>query len=113
MKLTALACFGLPGGVEWVVILVVALLIFGRRLPDVARSVGKSIVEFKKGLRDVKGEIDVQSRLEPPLQQSLEEKTSSTTPSSSSPPTSESTAKAAPSTAVPEATPKPGSPPSD
>ena len=54
-----LAIFGLPGGAEWILITVVALLIFGRRLPDVARSVGKSIVEFKKGLRDVKGEIDI------------------------------------------------------
>ena len=44
---------------EWVVIGVVSLLIFGRRLPDVARSVGKSIVEFKRGLRDAKNEIDL------------------------------------------------------
>lgn len=57
------AMFGLPGGVEWVVIGVVALLVFGRRLPDVARSVGKSIVEFKKGLRDVKDDIDQQARI--------------------------------------------------
>ena len=66
MSTAILAMFGLPGGTEWIVIGVVALLIFGRRLPDVARSVGKSIVEFKKGLRDVKDDIDVQSRLEPP-----------------------------------------------
>lgn len=46
------------GALEWAVIGVVALLIFGRRLPDVARSMGKSIVEFKRGLNDVKGEID-------------------------------------------------------
>ena len=51
--------FGLPGHMEWIVLLVLGLLIFGRRLPEVARSVGKSIVVFKKGLRDVKGEIDV------------------------------------------------------
>ena len=50
---------GIPFGWEWVVILVVGLLIFGRRMPDIARSVGKSIVEFKKGLKDVKGEIDM------------------------------------------------------
>ena len=54
-----LAFFGLPGGLEWVVIGVFGLLIFGRRLPDVARSVGKSIVEFKKGLRDAKSELDL------------------------------------------------------
>ena len=56
--------FGLPGGSEWILIGLVALLIFGRRLPDVARSIGKSIVEFKKGLRDVKDDIDDRARIE-------------------------------------------------
>ena len=55
-----------PGPFELVVIAIVALLIFGRRLPDVARSVGKSIVEFKRGMKDVKDDLDQQSRLEPP-----------------------------------------------
>jgi len=41
-----------PHGWEWIVILVVALLIFGKRLPDIARSVGKSLTEFKKGVRE-------------------------------------------------------------
>lgn len=41
-----------PTGWEWIVILVVALLIFGKRLPDIARSVGKSLTAFKKGIRE-------------------------------------------------------------
>ncbi len=61
---TSILAMWMPGGLEWVVIGVIALVVFGRRLPDVARSVGKSIVEFKRGLRDVKEDIDTQSRIE-------------------------------------------------
>lgn len=60
-----LAFFNLPGGMEWVVILVVGLLLFGRRMPDVARSLGKSIVEFKKGIREVRDDIESQTKDEP------------------------------------------------
>jgi len=53
-----LGFISMPGTTEWIVIGVVALLIFGRRLPEVARSLGKGIVEFKKGLQDVESEVD-------------------------------------------------------
>jgi len=46
------------GQYEWLIILVIALLLFGRRLPEVMRSMGKGIQEFKKGLRDVESDID-------------------------------------------------------
>lgn len=53
--------FGWPGGGEWIVLLIIGLLIFGRRLPEVGRSIGKSIVEFKKGIRGIEDDIDTQA----------------------------------------------------
>jgi sec-independent protein translocase protein TatA len=59
--MATMLAFGIPGGWEWALVLLVGLLIFGRRLPEIARSVGKSVVEFKRGLKDVKGEIETAS----------------------------------------------------
>ncbi|KAA0215589.1 MAG: twin-arginine translocase TatA/TatE family subunit [Leptolyngbya sp. PLA3] len=42
---------------EYLIIAVILLLLFGRRLPEVGRSLGKGIVEFKKGLRDVEEDV--------------------------------------------------------
>ena len=53
-----LAWAAMPGGWEWLVILVVALLIFGKRLPEIARSIGKSLTAFKKGIREAEDTKD-------------------------------------------------------
>jgi sec-independent protein translocase protein TatA len=50
---------------ELLIILVIALLLFGKRLPEVARSLGKGVVEFKKGLKGVEEDVD-QSNYSPP-----------------------------------------------
>ncbi|MDQ1272548.1 MAG: sec-independent protein translocase protein TatA [Planctomycetota bacterium] len=55
--------FSMPGGWEWLIILIVALLIFGKRLPEVMKSLGRGIVEFKKGVKGVEDEVeDVSSK---------------------------------------------------
>jgi len=72
-----LALFSMPGYGELLVICIVGLLLFGRRLPEVGRSLGKTIVEFKKGIRGIEDDIDDSSKKPP----------SPPTPTSSPPPT--------------------------
>ncbi len=50
--------FGMPGGSEWLLIALVILLLFGaKRLPELARGMGKSIREFKKATSEVEDDI--------------------------------------------------------
>lgn len=53
---------------EILVVLLVSLLVFGGRLPDTARKLGKTLSEFKRGMRDElrKVEEGVRSDLPPP-----------------------------------------------
>lgn len=54
---------GAPGLPELIVILVVVLLLFGaKKLPEMARSLGKSSREFKKGMREGADEEDEEDR---------------------------------------------------
>ncbi len=53
--------FMTPGPMEMMIILGIGVLLFGKRLPEVGRSLGKGIVEFKKGVRGIEDEIDTSS----------------------------------------------------
>lgn len=57
----------MPQGMEWLVIAGIGLLLFGKRLPEVGRSLGKGIVEFKKGLKGIGDEIEEESNKPSPL----------------------------------------------
>jgi sec-independent protein translocase protein TatA len=46
------------GPFEIALVGIAALILFGKRLPDVARSLGKGITEFKKGIKDVEDEVE-------------------------------------------------------
>ena len=49
---------GAPGGMEVLLILVALLLLFGaRRLPGIARSLGKTLEQFRRAARDVTDEV--------------------------------------------------------
>ncbi|MEM1072138.1 MAG: twin-arginine translocase TatA/TatE family subunit [Planctomycetota bacterium] len=53
-----LALFPQIGPLEVGILLLAGLLLFGRRLPEVGRGLGRSITEFKRGLKDVTDDVD-------------------------------------------------------
>jgi len=53
----------MPGFDEWIVIAVIGVLVFGKKLPEVGRSLGKGIVEFKKGLKGIDEEVERSSSM--------------------------------------------------
>jgi sec-independent protein translocase protein TatA len=48
----------MPQGLDWVWILLIVLVIFGgKKLPDLAKNLGRGMSEFKKGLNEVQNEV--------------------------------------------------------
>jgi TatA/E family protein of Tat protein translocase len=57
--------FGNLGLPEMVIILVIALIVFGpRKLPELGRSLGKSLGEFRKASNELKSTLDEEIRVE-------------------------------------------------
>ena len=79
--------FFTPGPMEMMIIGVIAVLLFGKRLPEVGRSLGKGIVEFKKGVSGIEDEVDAASKSSA-VTQSSDQREEATAPKFE-PPTSE------------------------
>lgn len=51
--------FSIPGGFEWIIILVAILLFFGgKRIPELMKGIGKGVKGFKDGLKGLEDEIN-------------------------------------------------------
>ncbi|MBI1338556.1 MAG: Sec-independent protein translocase TatA [Phycisphaera sp.] len=69
--------FGMPGWIEILIICFVGVLIFGKRLPEVGKNLGKGIVEFKKGLTGIEQDVNNAASQNPPRQVSNDPKPAS------------------------------------
>ncbi|MBB3700415.1 twin-arginine translocase TatA/TatE family subunit [Flammeovirga yaeyamensis] len=59
MELNAILLFVMPGGLEWVIIGLVVLLLFGaKRIPELARGLGSGIREFKDAKNQISEELE-------------------------------------------------------
>jgi sec-independent protein translocase protein TatA len=55
---TVFGFVSMPGGGEWMLLFIVALLLFGaKKLPELARGLGKAMAEFKSAQREFQDEI--------------------------------------------------------
>jgi sec-independent protein translocase protein TatA len=56
--MNSLLFLSLPGGMEWVIILFVVLLLFGgKKIPELMRGIGKGIREFNNARSNIESEI--------------------------------------------------------
>src|ERR1051326_8113887 len=98
------AMFGSIGMPELIIIFVIALIIFGpRKLPELGRTLGKSLAEFKRATNELKSTLEDEIRLEEQQLQRTEAKGAAQTTA----PTTATTATtaAAPASPVTAATP--------
>jgi len=76
--------FGSIGMPELIIIFVIALIIFGpRKLPELGRSLGKSLAEFKRASNELKSTLEEEIRIEEQQQRSAEVKPAVPVPAAS------------------------------
>jgi len=67
--MTSLFAFFNLGAQEMIILLIIGVLLFGRKLPEVGRYLGKGIVEFKKGIKGLEDELDPTATTSVPRQE--------------------------------------------
>ncbi len=89
MTLNTIFLISMPGGSEWILIILVVLLMFGgKKIPELMRGVGRGMREFNDAKNNVKNEIE----------EGMKDRDVSTTPTSTPTPTPTPTATAAATT---------------
>jgi sec-independent protein translocase protein TatA len=68
--INAVLLFSLPGGGEWILIILVVLLLFGgKKIPELMRGVGRGMREFNDAKSTVKNEIEEGMKEKPTTKQ--------------------------------------------
>lgn len=101
--------FSSTGGYEWLIVLAVAVLLFGKRLPELGRMIGRTLVNFRHGVTEMKDEIARATDTAPSSNRQDSTPSGSTTPDA--PPPTGAADPVIPTTETPEDTTPPESTP--